>query len=373
MSILRRALAATLAALAAFLVLLSAPAAPAAAAAGPVPTPVTITGVDLHDGTIVKDGDTYYLYGTAYGCGFTWRTASPWCGFGVSTATSLTGPWSSPTLLFSPQDIDPWTGTSWASECGSTGEGCFNARMIQRTGWGYDDGVWILWFNSPADYSRSHANAYNAMGCAGPAGPCGPNAGVHGSYTKPALWVCAANGDFSLITIPGQAPAIVCSMPGTASLSVEQLAGNGVNGTGTGSRNLAGLATIEAPGMWQDAASGTWVMTYSDPSCGYCAGTPTGYATAASPYGPWTAPANAAAAGPVVYGRRDISPSSCGGQPRTVTVLDGQPYQLIDLWKGTPNETGASVRLEPLTYRPAVGATGDGGLWQPALAPFTCN
>jgi hypothetical protein len=340
-----------------------------------VPAPVTISGLDLHDGHVLQVDGVFYLYGTMYACGYSWYTSgTPWCGFGVSTSSSLSGPWSTPVRLFSPNDIDPWTGTTWTVECGGTGAGCFNPRMLLRRGWGQNDDVPILWFNSPADYTRNHANAYNVMGCTSLTGPCGPSApGGHGSYNKPSLSVCSGNGDFSLITIPGQQPAIVCTMPGSVGLNIERLAYSGSNGDGYGTRSLAGLTAIEGPGMWQDTATGTWAMTYSDPNCGYCTGVPAGYATAPSPYGPWTAPGNAAAAGNVLYGRRDFSPSSCGGQPRTVSVLDGVPWQVIDLWKGTPNETTAGVHLEPLTYRPAYGSTGDGGLWRPALAPLTCT
>jgi len=346
---------------------------PSAAAAVP-PAPVTLTGIDLHDGQIVKSGSTYYLYGTMYGCGFQWAQAgTPWCGFGVSTAPALEGPWTAPKLLFSPTDTDPWTGTTWAVECGGTGAGCFNPRMLIRSGWGPDDGVPILWFNSPADYARSKANAYNAMGCNSLTGPCGPSAGApYGSYAKPALYVCGGNGDFTLAAVGGQLPAIICTMPGTSALAVEQLTKWGTGGTGTGAKNVAGLTGVESPGAWQDPTTGTWVMTYSDPACGYCAGTGTSYATAPTVYGPWTAPANAGWSAPAT-GRRDISATSCGGQPRTVSLVDGVPWQGIDLWRGTADETLAGLHFEPLTYGPATGNPGDGGLWRPALAPFTCN
>ncbi|MFD0571944.1 hypothetical protein ACFQ0T_25405 [Kitasatospora gansuensis] len=74
---------------------------PAPDARAVVPMPVTIKSIDLHDGMVLKDGSTYYLYGTEYGCGFRWLDArAPWCGFGVSTAPSPDGPWSPPRLLF---------------------------------------------------------------------------------------------------------------------------------------------------------------------------------------------------------------------------------------------------------------------------------
>jgi hypothetical protein len=351
----------------------AAPLAPALTAT--VLAPVTTAGVDLHDGQILKVGTTYYWYGTMYGCGFQWGQSGPWCGFGVSMSSALTGPWSTPQLLFSPQSTDPWTGTTWAAECGSTGAGCFNPRMIVRTGWGPNDGVPILWFNSPADYSRSGANAYNVMGCNSLTGPCGPTAGPpYGSYNKPPLYVCSDNGDFSLISIPGQLPAIVCTMAGSSPLNIEQLNEWGAGGTGVGARTIGSLTGVESPGMWRDTATGSWVLTYSDPYCGYCAGTSTGYATASSPYGPWSAPGNVGWAAPS-WSRRSISADSCGGQPRTVSVLDGQPWQVVDLWRGTANETSAGTHLQPLVYDPALGTgtPGDGGLHRPPFTRWTCN
>ncbi|GDY33454.1 hypothetical protein [Gandjariella thermophila] len=336
--------------------------------AAAAPTAFNISGIDLHDGMIVESGGTYYLYGTEYGCGFQWGQANtPWCGFGVSTATSPSGPWSTPTLLFDPNAIDPWTNTTWVSECGSTGAGCFNPRMIQRSGWGANDGVWILWFNAPADYNRNRANAYYALGCNGPAGPCGYTA-PYGSVHKPNLWVCSGNGDFSIVPNGSAPPVMLCTMP-DQTLAEEQLDTWGTNGTGTGSTNLAGLTNTESPGAYQDPGTGTWIMTYSDPNCGYCQGAGTGYATATNLLGPWTAPTNTGWSAPAT-GRRDLSATSCGGQPRTVITLDGQPYQTIDLWTGSANETTAGLHYEPLTYQHPAG--GSGTLWQP-FTPWTCG
>jgi hypothetical protein len=340
---------------------------PSLSRAATAPAAFSVAGVDLHDGMVADFGGTYYLYGTEYGCGFQWNVANtPWCGFGVSTAASLAGPWSAPLLLFPATSTDPWTGQTWQVECGSTGSGCFNPRMIQRTGWGSSDGTFILWFNSPADYLRSHANAYNAMGCLGAAGPCG--AGVTGgSYHKPGLSFCDGDGDFGVAYDNPQPPVLVCTGAGQA-LATEQMDQWGTNGTSVGSANLAGLATVEGPGVYQDPATGTWVLTYSDPNCGYCAGTGTGYATASSPFGTWTAPANRTVSVLPPGGRRDISATSCGGQPRTVSVVDGQPWQGVDLWTGARNEATAGLEFVPLTLGPASGTAGDGAPWH---APLT--
>lgn len=109
-----------------------------------------------------------------------------------------------------------------------------------------------------------------------------------------------------------------------------------------------------------------YVLTYSDQGCGYCAGTPIGYATSPGLYSGWSAPGNVGWGAPV-YGRRVFDGNSCGGQPRTVAVLDGRPWQVIDLWLGTRNETTASTHLVPLRYRPSPGTPGDGRVWRPPL------
>lgn len=348
--------------------------APRADAQVPPPTPasVTISGLDLHDGTIIEDGGTYYLYGTRYGCGFQWGIqGTPWCGFGVSTAPSLSGPWSPPTLLFNPNDVSPYSKTSFAALCGSQGgAGCFNARMVKRSGWGPDDGAWILWFNAPADFARTGANAYYSMGCNSPTGPCGAPAGApFGSTTKPSLWSCHDNGDFSLVPDPPRPPMMLCTQK-DQTLASERLSVWGASGEqGTARQNLAGAAKAESPGGYHDA-SGAWIMTFNELNCGYCSGSPTSYATAPTVDGTWTSPPNVNTAwGAVPLGRRGISATSCGGQARTVTVLDGQPYQVIDLWTGQRNQAAAKVQLEPLTYR---APTSLGEPWQP-FRPWVCG
>jgi hypothetical protein len=153
--------------------------------------------------------------------------------------------------------------------------------------------------------------------------------------------------------------------------SVEQLTEWGTAGTGVGSTHLAGLTSVEASGVYQDPVTGVWIMTYfrSELRVPQRRPDPTGYATATDPLGPWTAPAPATATQGGGGGRRDISAASCGGQPDTVTVLNGQAYELIDLWTGSANETGAGILLEPLTRNGAVPSAGRP--WQP-FTPWTC-
>lgn len=341
------------------------PASSAARTAAPnVPTPpkaraVLLSGLDLHDGTVVKSGNLYYLYGTRYGCGFTWGVVrTPFCGFGVSASRSLTGPWSKPRLLFSPAALDTWgpdRGKRWNYVCGNSGSGCFNPRMVKRP-----DGQWMLWFNAPSDHTNYGANAYYVMGCKGPFGPCGQQAGPrHGFTAKPSLRTCITNGDFSILTA-GSHAAIVCSQNG---IYVEGLDSSWINGTGRfagiparvsaaelGSRSPFFVGVGEGVGA-APMPDGSWMMTFSSPGCGYCTGPPlnrsagghtgvkTGFAIAPTIFGPWRV-------------RGNLSARWCTGQPRTAFTVDGQPYQWVDRWLGTRNETGAGVLLKPLPAAP---------------------
>lgn len=327
------------------------------------PAATVVDGLDLHDSMVYQDDGTYYMVGSRYGCGYQWYQPSPWCGFGVSSAPDLAGPWSEPEPLFPPGELDPLTHVSFASECAlSSGHGCFNPRMGRRP-----DGVYVLWFNEVDGRTSAATSAYWIMGCNGPSGPCGASAGApHGSTHKPVLHSpgCAGNnGDFALTPDGTGGAAIICSYGGV--LSAEHLDGSWANGNGAGATSLAGLSGVEGVGAWQDASSGTWVMTYAE-LCGYCTGTPTGYATAPSLLGPWSAPANLGWSAPP-GGRRDFS-LGCGGQARTVSVVDGQPWQVTDLWQGTRNETSAGTLLSPLSYSPAPGVAGDGARWVPPVS-----
>ena len=324
-------------------------------APAPVPTS-TYIGLDMHDGTIVEDNGTFYMYGTQYDCGFTWgRANTPFCGFAVRSAPTLAGPWSAPRQLFSPRATvrDPaWTadnGKTWNTICGIRGAGCFNPRMLHRP-----DGAWVLWFNAPYDYYTYTQNAYWVMGCNGPMGPCGSGAGApFGSDHKPKLVPCLNNGDFGIGT-DGDAAALVCSM---GSISVEELTPSWTDGTGRGTRSiaLAGVTSGEGVGLFK-RDDGTWQLTYGTPQCGYCSGPPmnlsaagptqvkTGYATGPTMLGPWTA-------------QGALSEDYCAGQPRTVFTANGRPFEWLDRWTGDRNETEAPVQLEDLTAKPWTCAT----------------
>ncbi|QUQ63251.1 family 43 glycosylhydrolase [Kutzneria sp. CA-103260] len=299
-------------------------------------TAQTISGLDLHDGMITQVGSTYYLYGTEYACGFSWLDPSTrFCGFDVRTSTDKVH-WSAPTPLFDPNGTNSWRGESWQATCVSVfGGGCFNPRMTQR-----GDGVWILWFNAPDDFRRTGANAYYALGCRGPAGPCGDQY-AGGTTHKPALSICSGNGDFSIVEDGGTA-YIACTMA-NQTMRIEQLDQWWTNGVGQGLSTIGGLGDVEAPAVFR--SGGYLYLTYSDPNCGYCSGTGTSYLYSTNGMlGTW-------------YRGGKLSTTSCAGQPRSLSIVDGRFVEWIDQWRpdGAHNQTNAPIHLEPMN---ATGAAG---------------
>ncbi|MGN6180861.1 MAG: family 43 glycosylhydrolase, partial [Mucilaginibacter sp.] len=87
---------------------------------------------------------------------------------------------------------------------------------------------------------------------------------------------------------------------------------------------------------------GIYYLLYSDPNCGYCAGTGTSYRTASSPMGPWSAGIK-------------ISDNSCGGQPSFVSIIKLKTSAIYlfgsDLWNnGAKNEALANYYWAPLSF-----------------------
>lgn len=325
----------------------------------PSASAVTITGVDSHDGQIYEDGGVFYWVGTRYGCGFYWTNpATPWCGFGVWTAPAVDGPWTYVRDLFDPAGTSApaYHSETWQQIC--RGDGCFNPRMTKRP-----DGVWVLWFNAPRDLRVWGGNQFWAMGCNSATGPCGAAAGPpYGTTAKPPLWICNTGGDFSILDDAGTW-YLVCGTS-TWTISIERLQWWGTTGTAVGAANLAGLKGAEGVGAFK-TPNGNFVITFGA-NCPYCSGTDTSYAVSAGPMGPYVTPAGATP-------RRAISAHSCGGQPRTVTVIAGQAYQQIDHWYAGHNQTNAATTLFPLIESGPLLAGAAGERWAGGFATFNCG
>ena len=321
---------------------------------------ITIHGLDLHDGQIIQQGGTYYFYGTMYApddtdsnCTqpFVWRdAASQWCGFGVSTAQSLKGPWSAPTVLISNTTEDYAIDQPFEQACMGrdgtfalpNGEGCFEPRMYHQT-WGNQK--WTLWFNVPNNETYRKETGVFQISCAGPAGPCDPQEWSIPTYSGG----CADEATGLEVVARGHTAILFCA-------TIDQtLAETELGGDGISASDLGGLTSVESPGVYYDHVLKAWVLTYSDPNCGYCAGTGTGFATHSATNltgdDAWAVLANTGGAG---TGQLDASTSNCGGQPGGVDILGGRAYEQVDLWAGTSwGEAGSPTRLEPLGNPPA--------------------
>ena len=295
--------------------------------------------VDAHDGHLQLFGDTYYLYGTSYDCGFVWQggPGAPFCGFKVYSSPDLVH-WTDRGFLF-----DARTPT-WQSRCDGTTYGCYRPHVAYNA----STRRYVLWINS-----YDVGVGFHVFQSQQPTGPFVetdlPRLGVNGDI-PPGL----NNGDHTVfVDDDGRGYLVYTDWRRGGDLVVEGLDPGYLTGTGMFTR--IGISATEAPAMFR--RQGRYYITMSDPNCGYCT-TGTGYLTASAPLGPWTG--------------RDgrpikISLDSCGGQPAAVSVLPGAAGPLYlyqsDLWNnGARNEALAHYYWAPL------GFTADG-----AIQPLRCQ
>ena len=160
------------------------------------------------------------------------------------------------------------------------------------------------------------------------------------------------NGDHdTFVDDDGKAYVAITDWRAGGSIAIERLDASYLSGTGDVVQGITPGST-EAPALFK--RNGIYYLTYSDPNCGYCAGTGTSYRTAMAPLGPWSAP-------------KKISADSCAGQPSFVSALvltTGTAYVYAsDLWnKAAKNEALANFFWVPLAF----GADG-------AITPITCE
>jgi hypothetical protein len=292
--------------------------------------------VDAHDGEIALFGGTYYLYGTSYDCGFAWQaTSSPFCGFKVYSSSDLVH-WTDRGHLF-----DQSTG-QWQTRCNGATYGCFRPHVVYNAG----THKYVLWVNV---YDNSVG--FRAFTSASPTGP----------FTEAAVPTLAVNNNAPVGGVNNGDHDVFVDNDGTAYLAytdwrangdivVERLTADYLSGTGSYAR--LGQSTTEAPSLFKRGS--LYYVTFSDPNCGYCAGTGTSYRTAPSPLGPWSPPAG-------------FTSNSCGGQPAFVSQIPtatGTAYLYAsDLWNnGQRNEALANYYWAPLSFT----STG-------AISPMACQ
>lgn len=208
--------------------------------------------VDAHDGQIAQFGDTYYLYGTSYDCGYRWTINSDFCGFKV---------YSSPDLVH-------WTDRGHVVQPRSCAH-CFRPHILFNP----ETRKYVLWTNDD-----SAPDAYRVYTNDSPTG-------MFTEQDPPRLAERAFfQGDFTLVRDPADGRAYIVHSH-NFKFRIEQLTADYLTSSGRHATAEPGFP-VEAPAMFE--RDGTYYITMSSPACGYCTGGPTGYITAPSPLGPWT-------------------------------------------------------------------------------------
>jgi hypothetical protein len=281
--------------------------------------------LDAHDGTLALFGDTYYLYGTSYGCGYQYQVNSTFCGFRV---------YSSPNLVH-------WTDRGLAVPAGSC-QYCFRPHVLYNA----STSTYVMWTDA--------GGVYNVYTSATPTGPftkrANPTLAVGGAVDE-ALYQDDDGTGYLIHNTTQVASGL------TADMVVEKLTANYQNTTGAYVR--LGLGDVEAFAVFK--RNGKYHALMSDPSCAYCSGG-TGEMTADSMLGTWSGkwydPNGKHQSGSAEprWRARIVNPTNCGGQPHTtlpVKLQDSSTAYLFvsDRWNNrAPNESLANFFIGPLSF-----------------------
>jgi MYXO-CTERM domain-containing protein len=281
--------------------------------------------LDAHDGTLALFGDTYYLYGTSYACGYQYRVNSNFCGFKV---------YSSPDLVhFTDRGfVVP------AANCTY----CFRPHVFFNA----STRTYVMWSDAGGSY-RVHTSS----------SPTGP-------FTRqpdPVLAVGGAVDESLFVDDDGTAYLIhnttQVATGLTADMVVEKLTPDYLRTTGESAR--LGLGDVEAFAVFK--RNGIYHALMSDPSCAYCSGG-TGEMTSLSMLGPWSGawfdPDGVHQSGRAEprMRARIVNGDSCGGQPLAVLPVakqDGSTdyFFVSDRWNDrAPNESLANFFIGPLSF-----------------------
>ncbi|TSJ44451.1 family 43 glycosylhydrolase [Mucilaginibacter corticis] len=283
--------------------------------------------IDAHDGEIALFGDTYYLYGTSYDCGFEWQNKNAaFCGFKVYTSKDMLT-WTDKGQLFNANT------KIWQTRCNGSTYGCFRPHVVYNK----NTQQYVLWINV-----YDNVSGYRVFTSRTPSGPFEEVAEPKLKVNENAPAAGLNNGDHDLfVDDDGTAYIALTDWREHGRIMIEKLSDNYLTGTGEVSEPVTEKST-EAPGMFK--RNGIYYVVYSDPNCGYCGGTGASYKTASSPLGPWSA-------------SKKISDNSCGGQPSfvsTIKLLSGTVYLFgSDLWNNAArNEALGNYFWAPLSFNP---------------------
>ena len=292
--------------------------------------------IDAHDGEIACFGGMFYLYGTSYDCGYEWGNhTAPFCGFKAYTSKDLVN-WTDQGFLFDAQT------PVWQSRCNGGTYGCYRPHVIfnEKTK------SYVLWINV-----YDNRVGYRVFTSASPLGPFAETVEPRLAVNSNAPVAGLNNGDHDLF-VDDDATAYIAytDWKSGGAIMIEKLNREYTSGAGACVKVTSGHT--EAPALLK--RNGKYYLLYSDPNCGYCAGTGTSYRTATSPLGPWSEGVK-------------ISTNSCGGQPSFVSTIKLNSEQIFlygsDLWNhGAKNEALANFYWAPLVF------AADG-----AISPIECR
>jgi Glycosyl hydrolases family 43 len=282
--------------------------------------------LDAHEGQIRLFGDTYYLYGTSYDCGFAWQErGTPFCGFKVYSSPDLVH-WNDRGFLFDART------PAWQARCDGATYGCYRPHVARNP----RTGRYLLWING-----YDVGVGFHVFESAEPTGPfvelAAPTLAVNDGL-PPGV----NNGDHDLfVDEDGRAYLAYTDWRRQGDLVIEQLDDGFTSGSGRFIR--LGLTGREGPALFR--RGDRYYLTMTDHTCPTCS-SGTAYLSAPAPLGPWTGRAGA----PIT-----ISATSCGGPSAAVTALPGRegPIFLLqsDLWKpGDRSQALADHYWGPLDF-----------------------
>lgn len=281
--------------------------------------------LDAHDGSVLKVGDLYYLYGTSYACGYEYQRNANFCGFKVYSSPDLAN-WTDRGFVVAPHD------------CGF----CFRPHVLHNAA----TGMYVLWSDGGGVYdvytSSTPTGLFTQRGT--------PTLAVGGAVDLSLFQ--DDNGDAYLIHNTTNVAAGL-----TADGVVEKLTPDYLSTTGEFTK--FGLGDVEAFTVFK--RDGVYHALMSDPSCAYCSGG-TGEMTATSMLGSWSGAwydpngVHQSGRSEPRYRARLVNDTSCGGQPLAalpVTTADGSTryYFMSDRWNGRrANESTANLFIGPMAF-----------------------
>jgi hypothetical protein len=281
--------------------------------------------LDAHDGSILQVGDTFYLYGTSYACGYGYQVNDQFCGFKV---------YSSP-------DLAHWSDRGYIVAPGAC-RFCFRPHVVFNAA----THRYVLWADGGGRYLVATSATPTGIFTAQP----DPVLAVGGAVDE-ALFVDTDGTGYVVHNTTQVAAGL------TADMVVERLTPDYL--TTTGAYVRLGLGDVEAFTVFQ--RDGVYHALMSDPTCAYCSGG-TGEMTATSMLGPWSGSwydpngVNQSGQAEPRWRARIVNADNCGGQPLAsfpVVAADGSTgyYFMSDRWNTrAPNESLANFFLGPMSF-----------------------